>query len=139
MKNLGFGSVALIALAAAGPVCAADMPVKAPPVVEVAVYNWNGCYIGAHIGGGWARTDATTFPAGTIAGGSETHSYNFRGGSALGGGHAGCNWQDGSRKFLFGVEVDGTWTRIRDSATGIPADGGVPFTAATEPISRDVN
>ena len=33
-----------------GSALAADLPVKAPPRVPVAVYNWTGCYIGANVG-----------------------------------------------------------------------------------------
>src|SRR5260370_37067977 len=44
-----------------GSATAADLarPVykAAPPPVEV--FDWSGIYIGAHVGGGWGRTDIT--------------------------------------------------------------------------------
>ena len=55
--------VALLGLSAmSGAAIAADMPVKAaarilPPTILV--YNWTGCYIGGHAGGGWGRTEWT--------------------------------------------------------------------------------
>jgi hypothetical protein len=35
------------------PVLAADMPVKAPPMMPAPVYSWTGGYVGANIGGIW--------------------------------------------------------------------------------------
>src|ERR1700752_3841345 len=39
-----------------GAASAADLPLKAPPMPVVTVYNWTGCYVGGNIGGKWART-----------------------------------------------------------------------------------
>ena len=70
MKHLFFGSVALLALAAAGPAGAADMPVKgarmqaAPPV---GVYNWTGFYIGGNVGYGWGNRTAAFTPDDVLA------------------------------------------------------------------------
>src|SRR5437762_13537061 len=60
MKYLFFGSVALLALAVAGPVGAADMPAKAPVYKAaplVALYNWTGCYVGGGGGRGMWKQD----------------------------------------------------------------------------------
>src|SRR5690242_19913472 len=79
---------------------AADLPVKAPPMVAATVYNWTGFYIGAHIGAGWGTSDTTfvdntsaAFPAGTAL-----NSLKTRG--VLGGGQIGYNFQ--SQNFVFG-------------------------------------
>jgi outer membrane immunogenic protein len=48
------------ATATSGAALAADMPVKAPPRIlppPILVYNWTGCYIGGHAGGGGGRTE----------------------------------------------------------------------------------
>jgi outer membrane immunogenic protein len=58
MKNLCFGSVALLAVAC--PAVAADMPVKSPvyKAAPVAVYNWSGFYAGLNAGYGWGDTSS---------------------------------------------------------------------------------
>ena len=61
MKIRIFGSLALLALGAAGPAVAADMSVRAPvykaaPPAVVTAYNWTGCYVGAQAGYAWGRT-----------------------------------------------------------------------------------
>jgi outer membrane immunogenic protein len=93
---------------------AADMPVKAPPPVVVAGYNWTGFYIGVHAGAAfWARStvldefyDSTN---GTIPLPSTT--------SFLGGGQAGYNWQHG--RLVLGVEGDLSYLR-RDTRVRSP-------------------
>ena len=53
MKGNLLASVAVVALIAAGPALAADLPMKAPPAVAAAVWSWSGFYIGVHGGYGW--------------------------------------------------------------------------------------
>jgi outer membrane immunogenic protein len=48
---LGLSTFAAVMLGGAAQ--AADMPVKAPPPPAPVMYNWNGFYIGGHIGGAW--------------------------------------------------------------------------------------
>ena len=93
--------VALSALIAA-PAMAADMPVKAPPAVAAAVYNWTGFYIG--VVGGWGRSEQRW----TAEGGVTTD--NFRGDGGHIGVTTGSNWQAGS--ILFGLESDVSWSGI---------------------------
>ena len=52
-------ATALALAAFSVPALAADLPVRpyAPPVVTPLGYNWNGFYIGAHLGGAWASRD----------------------------------------------------------------------------------
>ena len=98
LAYLGFAAVVLVA-----PARAADMPVKAPPVVLP--FNWNGFYIGGHFGGGQLNDtvtfvgalNSTSFPAGTVA--KETA------GGLLAGVQAGYNWQLPSN-WVLGVEGD---------------------------------
>ena len=54
------GLAAAAVFAYAGSASAADMPVKAPPVVMVAPYDWSGLYVGFHDGYEWATVHDTT-------------------------------------------------------------------------------
>src|SRR6266404_3776070 len=112
MKKLFFSGVALV-LASVGPVGAADMTVKAPPIVSPPpVYSWTGCYGGGHIGGLWARKDWTLqFPDPVTPLGS--HDAN----SLLGGLQAGCDYQFANR-FVVGIQGDYAWS----DATGSHID-----------------
>src|SRR6202035_2517228 len=57
--ELVFAAGVLLGLAATGAASAADLPVKAPPLVAPMMYNWQGCYIGGNVGGGWDPGDTT--------------------------------------------------------------------------------
>src|SRR3954470_13033216 len=58
MRRLQLVSATLFATVIAGPVFAADMPLKAPPPP---VYSsWDGVYLGGQIGGQWVKNDWTT-------------------------------------------------------------------------------
>ena len=59
MKHVLTATLGLLAISAV-PAAAADLPVKARPMVPVvAAYNWTGCYIGGNVGGKWARTSGS--------------------------------------------------------------------------------
>ncbi len=88
---------AVSSLALVSPVVAADMPLKARPVVVVAP-SWAGAYIGASVGAVWHELDyedTTDLPDATASG---------RKAGIIGGGHIGYNWQ--SNNFVYGVEAD---------------------------------
>jgi outer membrane immunogenic protein len=105
MKRLLLAGVAVAAVAA--PAFAADLPpapypMKAP--AYVAVYNWTGFYLGANLGGAWARetnTD-TFFNAAGAQVGINSSSATISG--VIGGGQVGYNWQSGN--LLLGLEAD---------------------------------
>jgi outer membrane immunogenic protein len=107
MKALFSGLALSVCLAA--PVMAADMPVKAPrPAPVVVAYNWTGCYIGVHGGGGRQRAAASfSFT------GADPFADDGRtdGNGALVGGHVGCNFQTG--QWVLGIEGDGEWTTFK--------------------------
>jgi outer membrane immunogenic protein len=86
MKKLASSILGLTALLAA-PAMAADFAVKA--VAPPPVFNWTGCYLGVHVGGGWQASDFTSQAVASGVG-------------ALGGAQAGCNLQ--WRQFVIGVE-----------------------------------
>jgi outer membrane immunogenic protein len=58
MKTILLSGVAAVAMIAAAPAFAADMPVKAPPMVVP--YDWSGLYVGFHDGYEWATVHDTT-------------------------------------------------------------------------------
>src|ERR1043166_3690706 len=95
---------------------AADMAVKARPVMPVEIWNWTGFYIGAHVGAGWGTTESrlTSFnigpPVNVILPLNIPFSQNNRSGF-LGGGQIGYNWQSGWA--VFGVQADIAGTDIK--------------------------
>jgi outer membrane immunogenic protein len=129
MKKL-LGALAIAALAAPiGTALAADLrlPVKAPVMAPVAVYNWTGFYIGGNVGYSWGRNEADIVGASTTT--TRTRDFRTAGptliadttvvtgpigfagtGSTkvdgiIGGGQIGYNWQF-DRSWLFGLEAD---------------------------------
>lgn len=133
---------ALAALAVTLPLAqqaaAADLPLKAPPLVVV--YNWTGFYAGANVGYSWGRadtdvdgtfstitrtrtfrtasgpipplTDVTTGPVTAAAVGTGRADVD----GVLGGFQIGYNWQV-SRSWVIGVETDIQLTGERGSST----------------------
>lgn len=130
MKKL-IGLVAIGALIA-GPAMAADMnmPLKAPPAPIAPVPSWTGFYIGADVGGVWARDVVSP----TVAdGGVFPRSNTLNPSGVFGGGTLGYNWQ--INNFLLGVEGDvggmgissskadlGTGTEVDFLSTGVYGD-----------------
>jgi outer membrane immunogenic protein len=99
-------AIALLALAAAGAVSAADLSVapiyKAPPMAAPPAYNWSGFYVGLNGGGGWGTSNWDT-----------AGSFNLSGGVV--GGTAGGNWEIGHA--VIGLEGDVDWSNLKGSAT----------------------
>src|SRR5215467_2592256 len=89
------------AAASAADLPAAPVYAKAPLVP--AYYNWTGCYVGVHAGGGIIGTSFAN-QVGTAS--------TDGGGGALAGGQAGCNYQAG--QLVFGLEGEGAWSGITD-------------------------
>ena len=80
---------------------AADLPVKAPPMVPVAPpFSWTGFYLGGNIGAAWGQRNVTD----TVFGLPFTQTSNGR---FIGGGQVGFNYQ--VNNFVFGVEGDADW------------------------------
>src|SRR5215208_1805914 len=110
MKKLLFVLASATALTSASALAAdlGRMPVKASPLDMVApAANWNGFYIGGHIGGVWNNDDDGSGPGnGTGPGlGNGTGPGGGNSGSLIGGGQIGFNWQAGG--LVFGVEGTG--------------------------------
>jgi outer membrane immunogenic protein len=96
MRRFLFALAASAALTA-GHASAADLPVKAPAayVTPAPVSIWAGGYVGANIGYGWGRAEATV--------GGVTGSQDLDG--VIGGGQIGYNWQWAS-PLVLGIEAD---------------------------------
>jgi outer membrane immunogenic protein len=108
---------AICALTAAVPALAADMPVKAVPMVSP-VYNWTGIYGGVHVGYGQGMKDWL----------NSTFDYKVKG--FLGGGQVGVNQQIGN--LVIGIEADASWANIKGDQT---ATLGGPLLGLTQTVS----
>ncbi|MBR1124012.1 porin family protein [Bradyrhizobium lablabi] len=99
MKKLFAASAGLAALFVS-PALAADLPAKAPIYKAAAapIFNWTGCYVGANIGGGWARKHIVDQEPGLE--GVDRDRHNSSG--VVGGGQIGCDYQVNS--FVFGIQ-----------------------------------
>jgi outer membrane immunogenic protein len=101
--------LATMALTAASPAFAADLPVKAPTMVPGVPFSWTGCYIGGHIGG-VVSGDKTTGILG--------NSRDFSSTGFVGGGQIGCDYQFAPR-WVVGVEGQAAWTSLKNTHAGI--------------------
>jgi len=97
---------AVIASVFATNALAADLPVKAPPMVAP-VFTWTGFYAGLNGGYSWGRASETLFPNSILA---TVIRQDVNGG--VFGGQAGYNWQL-DPKWVIGLEGDIQWTGER--------------------------
>jgi outer membrane immunogenic protein len=119
MKTPLLANIAALAIVLATPALAADMPFAER-------FNWTGCYVGGHVGGGFGTTD--------IADPVQLVQDSFLGaGSTLGastvsptpsgviiGGQIGCDYQFGS-SFVIGVEGAASGSTMKNTKTvGLP-------------------
>lgn len=84
-------------------------------------FNWTGCYVGAHVGAGWGRTDFTDTTASVIAPAGQTVTATSPG-SFLGGAQVGCDYQFASN-WVAGLAGDFSWAGI-DGQTNDPFFAG---------------
>ena len=146
----GLAALAVSAVLSCGVAQAADMPVKARPVV-VPINTWDGYYVGINGGYSWGRWDSRTtggqpiFPNGspsatlpgtvsTVAGlaglitfldGAVTNSASPNVDGWVFGVHYGRNWQ--FDRWVLGLESDFDWTGEKARQ-----DGTATFTFRTE-------
>jgi outer membrane immunogenic protein len=98
--KLAFAAGILLALGATDIASAADMAVKARPVVAP-VTPWTGCYVGGNVGGGWTQLDTTRISNDAV--GPAVANYGREKDSGfIGGGQVGCDFQTGS--LVLGVQ-----------------------------------
>ena len=111
MNRLSLLAATAIAVVAAAPAFAADLPAraaapytKAPAIVQAA-YDWSGFYIG--INGGWGTSDIDW----NLDGVGPEGSHHASGGTV--GGQVGYRWQMAS--WVFGLEAQGNWADFKGS------------------------
>ena len=132
MRKLLFATAAALAGIMAGPVVAADMPLKAAtPFAER--FNWTSCYLGGHLGGGFAHkdiTDPVQLVQDSFLGAGSTVGVTTVSPSPNGvviGGQIGCDYQFAS-SFVIGVEGAASGSTMKNSRmVGLPL--GNPDTA----------
>lgn len=137
MKLKALVAAAAILVPASG--FAADLAVKAPPII-IPVYNWTGFYVGVNAGYAWSDgsfdfSGTDTGPGGfgsvLAAGGIPANGVDAGNGFTIGG-QVGFNYQVGAT--VFGIEADLNWVDFgtQTSAITITAPGFVPVTTATQ-------
>src|SRR5580704_10410978 len=111
MNRLTILAVASIAVGAAAPAVAADLPARAPapytkaPAIVQAAYDWSGFYIGINGGGATGNVDWNADGFG------DEGSHHPSGGTV--GGQIGYRWQ--MANWVFGVEAQGNWADFKGS------------------------
>jgi outer membrane immunogenic protein len=135
MKTILLTTVAALAVTIAGSARAADLPLKSETPFA-ARFTWTGCYLGGHLGGGFAHKDITD-PAQLV-------QDSFLGpGSTTGittvspapngvviGGQIGCDYQF-APSWLVGIEGAASGSTMKASSTvGLPL--GNPDTALVQ-------
>jgi opacity protein-like surface antigen len=127
MKKLLLAGVAAMSAGVAGPALAADMPLGY--VAPVPIFNWTSCFLGAHIGGGWAHKDFTDPVAlvqnsilGTVTPGVTTVGVSSSG--LIIGGQMGCDYQFGFSPWVVGVEGTASGGNLRGNTNFVLPLGG---------------
>jgi outer membrane immunogenic protein len=117
MHKLTIGIAGILAFCGTSAL-AADMATKAPaPVPVVAPTTWTGFYLGADVGGTWFNQNATWNPLPSPAGfGVNAITGTERGSAAIGGVHAGYNYQF-SNNAVAGIEADWSGTNANGTVT----------------------
>jgi outer membrane immunogenic protein len=114
MKKFLIATAALASVALVGPANAADLPVKAAPILMPALYNWSGLYIGVEAGGvmgqrtEWILPETSTDDPAALDVGHPLHG-------GFVGGEAGINWQ--VDRWVFGIEGDWNWSELEEALT----------------------
>jgi opacity protein-like surface antigen len=132
MKKFLFATAAALAVTIAAPAHAADLPLKAETPFA-ARFTWTGCYLGGHLGGGFAHKDITdpvqlvqdSFAAAAVTNGITTVSPAPSG--VVIGGQIGCDYQF-APSWVVGIEGAASGSTMKASRTvGLPL--GNPDTA----------
>jgi outer membrane immunogenic protein len=109
MNRLILLATAAIAVGAAAPALAADLPARGPatytkaPAIVQAAYDWSGFYVGINGGGATSNIDWNADGFG------DEGNHHASGGTV--GGQFGYRWQMSS--FVFGLEAQGNWADFK--------------------------
>jgi outer membrane immunogenic protein len=114
-----------IAALMSAPASAADMPLKAPPM-PAPVFSWTGPYIGAQGGFGWAQ-ETWIFPNVQSFAPLPNSTFSTSPRGALAGGEIGYYIGMNGTPIVFGFELAGDWTDVKQTVVGpfapvFPAD-----------------
>ena len=114
MKKLSFITAGVIALGAAAPAAAADLPARTytkAPAMIAPIYDWSGFYIGINGGGGTSRKcwDITNDGTAAVVPSAPEGCHDATGATV--GGQIGYRWQ--SAAWVFGLEAQGNWSDFR--------------------------
>jgi outer membrane immunogenic protein len=114
MKRLIFATTAAMALGAAAPAAAADLPARTytkAPAVVAAAYDWSGFYLGINGGGGFSHKcwDLTNNGVAAVVPSSPEGCHDASGATV--GGQIGYRWQNAA--WVFGLEAQGNWADFR--------------------------
>jgi outer membrane immunogenic protein len=127
MKKLLLAGAAAVSLGISDPARAADMPLGY--VAPVPIFNWTSCFLGAHIGGGWAHKDFTDPVAlvqnsilGTVTAGVTTVAVSSSG--LIIGGQMGCDYQFGFSPWVLGLEGAVSGGNLRGNTNFVLPLGG---------------
>src|SRR6185436_15524747 len=96
----------------------------------MAVFNWTGFYVGGFVGGAVAdRNAVSTEPASAgvffnVTGANNVYSLDS---SFIGGGTIGYNWQPVGSQFVFGLEGEVGYLRLRRTVGDINGAVGNGF------------
>jgi len=132
MRRLLFAQAAALAMIMVEPAVAADLPLQAATPFA-ARFNWTSCFVGGHLGGGFAQNDITdpvllvqdSFLGAASTIGATTASPSPSG--VLIGGQIGCDYQFAS-SWVVGIEGAVSGSTMSGSTTvGLPL--GNPDTA----------
>jgi opacity protein-like surface antigen len=125
MRKLLLANAAALAMVVAGPVLAADMPLKAETPFA-ARFSWTGCYVGGHVGGGFGRkdiTDPVQLVQDSFLGAGSTVDVTTVSPSPTGvviGGQIGCDYQF-APSWVVGIEGAASGSTMRNTRTvGLP-------------------
>jgi len=113
MTRLRLFTAAVIALGAATPSVAADLPARTyskAPAVIAAAYDWSGFYIGINGGGGFSHKCWDLTNNGVAVVPLTPEGCHDASGATVGG-QIGYRWQSAS--WVFGVEAQGNWADFR--------------------------
>jgi outer membrane immunogenic protein len=120
MRKFLFAHAAVLAVTLAGPAIAADLPTKSEVPYVPPRFTWTSCYVGAHLGGGFARkdmTDPVQLVQDSFLGAGSTVGTTTTSTSPTGvviGGQIGCDYQFASN-LLIGIEGAASGSTMRGS------------------------
>jgi outer membrane immunogenic protein len=127
MRKVLLAGAAALSASIVGSALAADMPLGY--VAPVPIFKWTSCFLGAHIGGGWARKDFTDPVAlvqnsilGTVTPGVTTVGVSSSG--LIIGGQMGCDYQFGFSPWVVGVEGTASGGNLRGNTNFVLPLGG---------------